>query len=366
MRLLVAALFVLWLPSEAVAVDLVNGRLINKRCALCHGTFGQGAPGPNSPRIAGMDKDYLIQVLKDFVSGERDSVAMVMAAGLNELSERDIHDVSAYLSQIDLRNDPRFVIPVPPGDAAAGEELFMRECRRACHQRDGYGTPRKGVPALAGQHTDYLAFAIKGFQDRERVHDDDPEDPTFDSLGDSQIADLVAFVATLDTPTDPQYAQLPEIDLQSVMTPTTRTAILIDDVVQTVARIPLQTGVDREDAIEAMNRRAAALDMKLSGRQDVSDRLAKQGITVPYMAIFQYCNAFESSEIVANHPTFAAYMPCQVALIEDSEGQDWLVMMNLDMLVNHRLVEGQRAEAVIRANQRLLEIMIAGAIGEEP
>ncbi len=366
MRLLVAALCVLWLPFEASAVDLLNGRLINKRCALCHGTFGQGAPGPNSPRIAGLPKDYLIEILNDFISGKRDSEAMVMASGLNSLTEQDIHDVAAYLSEIDLRNDPRFVIPAASGDAEAGETLFMGECRRGCHQRDGYGTPRKGVPPLAGQHTAYLVYSIKGFQARERVHDDDPEDPTFDPLSDSQIADLVAFVSSLDTPTAPRYAELPEIELQTVMAPTTRTAIRIDDVVQTVARIPLQWGVDRQDAIKAMSRRAAELDMKMIGRQDVSDDLAKQGITVPYMAIFQYCDAFESSEIVANNPTFAAYMPCRIALVEDAEGQDWLVMMNLDMLVNHRLVEGQRATAVIRANQQLLEIMIAGATGEEP
>ncbi len=366
MRILIAALFVFWSPLEAAAVDVLNGRLINKRCALCHGTFGQGAPGPNSPRIAGLPKDYMIDLLNDFVSGKRVSVAMVMAAGLDQLTEQDIHDVAAFLAEIDLRNDPRFVIPVPPGDVEAGKDLFMGECRRGCHQRDGYGKPSKGVPPLTGQHSDYLVHAIKGFQVRQRVHDNDPGDPTFDDLSDQEIADLVAFVATLDTPTTPRFAELPQIDLQEVMTPTTRTAILIDDVIQTVARIPLQWGVSRDDAITAMNDRAAQLDMDLVRRQDISDDLAARGIAAPYVAIFQYCDVFESSEIVANNLVFAAYMPCRIALVEDAEGRDWLVMMNLDMLVNNRLVEGLGAQSVIRVNQRMLDIMIAGATGERP
>jgi len=364
MRMLIATLFVFWLPLEAAAVDVLNGRLINKRCALCHGTFGQGAPGPDTPRIAGLPKDYVISILEDFVKGERVSEDMVVAAGLNELTEQDLHDVSAFLAEIDLRNDPRFIVPELPGDVAAGEKYYMRECRRACHQRDGYGTPEKGVPPLAGQHTEYLIQSIKGFQARTRVHENDPGDPTFDGLSDKDINDLVAFIATLDEPTEPRYAELPQFDLQEVMTPTTRTAILIDDIIQTVARIPLGD-IDREDAIAAMNKRATELGMKLVGRQDLSDDLAKRGITVPYVAIFQYCDAFESSEIVASNPAFAAYMPCRIALVEDAGGLDWLVMMNLDMLVNNRLMEGKQAQAVIRVNRRMLDIMIAGAAGEE-
>jgi len=364
MRILFAALFVCWLPIEAAAVDVLNGRLINKRCALCHGTFGQGAPGPDTPRIAGLPKSYTISILKDFVTGERLSEDMVAAAGLNDLTEQDLHDVSAFLAEIDLRNDPRFVVSGPPGDVEAGEKYYMKECRRACHQRDGYGTPEKGVPPLAGQHAEYLIEAIKGFQARTRVHENDPGDTTFDDLGEKEITDLVAFITTLDEPTEPRYAKLPQFDLQEVMTPTTRTAILIDDIIQTVARIPLGD-VDREDAILAMNKRAAELDMKLVARQDLSETLAKRGITVPYVAIFQYCDAFESSAIVASNPAFAAYMPCRIALVEDDDGLDWLVMMNLDVLVNNRLMEGKQAQAVIRVNRRMLDIMIVGAAGEE-
>ena len=65
---------------------------------------------------------------------------------------------------------------------------------------------------------------------------------------------------------------------------------------------------------------------------------------------------------VAN-PIFAAYMPCRVAMVEDPKGKTWLMMINLDILVDNTLVSKEISETVINVNQKMLEIMVAGVNG---
>ena len=60
----------------------------------------------------------------------------------------------------------------------------------------------------------------------------------------------------------------------------------------------------------------------------------------------------------------AAYMPCRIAVVEDQEGQVWLMMLNLDMLINSKLLPPEVTEIAIRVNQAMLDVMVAGATGE--
>lgn len=70
-----------------------------------------------------------------------------------------------------------------------------------CHGIDGYRNayPSYHVPKLGGQKAPYLVAAIAGYRDGTRAH------PTMaahaDSLSDQDIADIVAYLATLGTET---------------------------------------------------------------------------------------------------------------------------------------------------------------------
>jgi cytochrome c553 len=151
-----AALVALCLSMPALAADLANGEKINRSCALCHGAYGQGAPGKLSPRIAGLPKYYLIRAIEDYRDGKRSYPLMNKTSGLDQMTEADVEDIAAYLSSIDLSSDARFNIgPPDTGNLDAGKELFNDECK-VCHARDGYGKERKEAPPLAGQHPAYL------------------------------------------------------------------------------------------------------------------------------------------------------------------------------------------------------------------
>ena len=80
--------------------------------------------------------------------------------------------------------------------------------------------------------------------------------------------------------------------------------------------------------------------------------------------IFQFCDPLTAKRMVEHDISFAAYLPCRIALVENAQGQVWLLMMNLDMFIQHpRFDPALKADAV-RIRDMLLEIMAAGAAGD--
>ncbi len=364
----------LMMASQAGAADLRKGAAINKTCALCHGAWGQGTSGAKSPRIAGMTKGFLTKILSEYRSKKRVNAGMVSTSGIHKMSDADIEDIATFLAGIDLRNDPRFDVDNVEGDVEKGREIFMSECK-SCHRRNGYGKPDKGVPALAGQQSAYIVRTIERFKARKRIHDDDPDDDLFDIMFKTKedIVNLTAFLSRLDDVTEPRTASLPGgKKIAAARTPITAEAALTEElpgarvssISQTVARMELGKGVTRESAIEAMRSKAVELNMRLVGEQHVSKALQKRGEKSPYLAIFQFCNLSDAKAIVSNNPLYAAYMPCRVAMVEDARGKTWLMMLNLDILVDNTLVPKEIVQTVIGVNQKMLEIMVAGVNGD--
>jgi cytochrome c553 len=186
------------LPLVCQAVDLENGERQARSCALCHGIYGQGTPGPASPRLAGTPAGYMIKQMEAYINGDRINPRMVITASLHNLTEEDIDDIAAYYESINLEKiQPGLgAIAQYPGDVEAGEEIYEDVCK-SCHRKNGMGKSRKGIPALALQYPRYLYSQIKMFQWDKRVHDDDPEDETFDEYDDRQLESLLAYITSL-------------------------------------------------------------------------------------------------------------------------------------------------------------------------
>jgi uncharacterized protein (DUF302 family) len=140
--------------------------------------------------------------------------------------------------------------------------------------------------------------------------------------------------------------------------------IKIESVTQTVLKMALKKGVSAEDAIEAMMSRAASANMKNVGHQPVSKELKARGIDSPRLEIFQFCNPEDAIKMVKFNTLFAAYMPCRIALVEDAQGQLWLEMLNLDMLINSVALPPELNQIAIETNGVMLDILTAGATGE--
>ena len=136
------------------------------------------------------------------------------------------------------------------------------------------------------------------------------------------------------------------------------------DINQTVVKMALADDVSADDAIEALQSKSVELNMKFVAHQPLSKELESRGVESGRLEIFQFCNPMDAHEMVKFNPIFAAYMPCRIALVEDQDGKTWLMMLNLDMLINNSPLTPELREIAERVNDTLTQIMEAGATGE--
>lgn len=135
-------------------------------CARCHGREGRGATA--FPKLAGLDRAYLLASLEAFASGKRHSGIMQPVAAA--LGARELRQLAAHYAA-----QPPPVAAPGQGNAnaaaiARGERLAAHGdgARRipacaACHgPTPGERNPL--YPSLAGQHADYLALQLELFR----------------------------------------------------------------------------------------------------------------------------------------------------------------------------------------------------------
>ncbi|RTZ63288.1 MAG: DUF302 domain-containing protein [Aquificaceae bacterium] len=134
----------------------------------------------------------------------------------------------------------------------------------------------------------------------------------------------------------------------------------------TVWKRPLDEGVSKEDAEEAMDSAAIELGIKAVGKLPLSAEVeSKTGKKQRFLKIFQYCNPITAMTMVDHSDAFAAYLPCRVSMIEDKQGKLWLYALDMDMMISGgKTLPPKLLKAAKDVKQVILEIMKRGASGE--
>lgn len=83
------------LPGTAIAAD-VHIRTIAATCMSCHGPGGK-SQGKN-PNLAGQNKDFFVQAMKDFRSG--DKAATVMRRHASGYTDAEITALGEYFAKL--------------------------------------------------------------------------------------------------------------------------------------------------------------------------------------------------------------------------------------------------------------------------
>jgi cytochrome c553/uncharacterized protein (DUF302 family) len=360
------------MTSRLYAADLANGERIHGVCAFCHGMFGQGTPSMVAPRLADLPEWYLKKAIGDFRKHVRMDPLMMRTTGLDKMSETDVEDIAAYLSRVGITRDAAFNITTNQGNVEAGEEIFQDDCK-SCHGRDGYGKERKDAPPLAGQQHQYIRSTIDLFKSKKRHHDNDPEDETFSDYSDQDLTDLIAYITTLDNQRiRPGYkfepvsyrGRLGDQPRAEVETAFDESVMQTVDVRQTIAKMPIADSVTVDEAIEAMKSRAYELNLRIVGEQYISREQESRGLKPRYLTVLQFCRPSESYTLVQANPIFAGYMPCRIAIVEDESSKFWLIMFNLDIMVDSSMLPPEVVETAVEINRNMLSVMASGATGE--
>lgn len=136
------------------------------------------------------------------------------------------------------------------------------------------------------------------------------------------------------------------------------------NVSQSVIQMPMHKGVKLTDSVDAMVSKAQEMNMKLVSHLKISDELKARGIKSPHFEVIQLCNPEDAGKLVAMEILYAAFIPCRISIVEDGSGQMWLMMQNLDILINQQLIPPKLAQIAIKINQQMLAVMAAGVSGE--
>ncbi len=140
-------------PVFASAGAIESGAELYRDCAACHGKDGGGVADGTIPAIGGQPAEVIKRQLQSFRSGSRTDLRMQHFSNNEHLAGPEAVDiVSKYVANL------RRVTPPATGsgrELAAGAAEFSRSCA-SCHGPRGQAVASRGIPALAGQHANYL------------------------------------------------------------------------------------------------------------------------------------------------------------------------------------------------------------------
>lgn len=141
-------------PSSEVG-DAFAGLAATAPCAGCHGADGN-SKDPKTPRLAGLDAEYLVAAIQGYRDGGRSHD--VMRDAVSTLRTKDINDIVTYYAS----KEPH---PLPIRKPLTIREWAAR-CDR-CHGPSGRSTDPR-FPILAGQDETYLVKTLKLYHGGER------------------------------------------------------------------------------------------------------------------------------------------------------------------------------------------------------
>lgn len=175
-------------------------------CHTCHGLKGEG-DGDLVPRLAALDRGYLVRQLIFFDKGQRHHAQMHWIAKHLDPAEQD--RIAEYYARMKWDPVPRPFATACDSMAAriyhSGDpERGLASCA-SCHGPSGEGVGR-GNPAIAGQPARYLATQLRKWRSGERYGDALGEmRAAARMLADEEIGPLAVYTASLSgSPDDPE------------------------------------------------------------------------------------------------------------------------------------------------------------------
>jgi cytochrome c553 len=192
-------------PGPAAKPDAAAGTAATPPCESCHGAHGEGMAAAHVPRLAGQAADYLEKQLNDFADGTRDNP--IMANFSKALTKQQRHTFAVryasmsapYIAQTASSN----AMQLARGHQLAfqGDETRRVQSCNGCHGPDGIGVLH-AAPYLAGQSTEYLASALKAFQQGTRKNDAGQlMRSVAQRLNDADIAAVAGYFGSLENST---------------------------------------------------------------------------------------------------------------------------------------------------------------------
>ena len=122
--------------------------------------------------------------------------------------------------------------------------------------------------------------------------------------------------------------------------------------------------VSADDAIDSMKLRANMLNFKLVGHMPLSEQVKSMGGNSNRMEIFQFCDAMIAAQMVKHSLAFAGFLPCRISVIDDDQGQTWLITLNMDKTMSTASLTPELQSLGMRVRNNIYSIITAGVEGD--
>ena len=135
---------------------------------------------------------------------------------------------------------------------------------------------------------------------------------------------------------------------------------LVDDITSAMTiKMPVNKEVSKKKAIAKMKEVAKDLKMKLVNSYKLTTTFEDKKQTLQFFAFFDENNM---QPLFTYNPDFAVYMPYQIAIYEDQQGQTWFATTNLNLLMQgSKALPAEIKAATLKIHDNLLKIIVTAA-----
>jgi len=130
--------------------------------------------------------------------------------------------------------------------------------------------------------------------------------------------------------------------------------------------VPVNEGLEPEEVIASLKSLASSHNMLFVGESPFYKQVeAMTGESYRYINFLSFCNARVGKQMLDYQDRYSGFMPCRIALVEDTKGRLWLFSMNLDLMIHGgRELPADLKAGAIEVRNSIRAMMEAAAAGE--
>ncbi len=132
-----------------------------------------------------------------------------------------------------------------------------------------------------------------------------------------------------------------------------------------VRKVKIDPDVSTEDVIEAMKSIATDANMLQVGDSRMAEKFDHEGKRQRYVRILHYCSPAIAKQFIDYTESFGAFMPCRILIVENDEGERWLITMAMElMLFGGHTLPPEMMKKAEHVRDTMYKMMDLGAKGD--
>jgi len=154
------------------------------------------------------------------------------------------------------------------------------------------------------------------------------------------------------------------IDLQSTLAENLSLTLTYTDIKVQIAQVEIRSEISFDEAVESLRLRANQHNLKFVGVNQLNKEIeALTGKPSKHIEIYNFCDGVTAQKLIAANSLMIAFMPCRIAILEDTQGKRWIITMLIHPDLIREMPDDTRKNAE-RIMSAMKDVMIAASNGD--